>query len=369
MTGLVYAPFVFHKLIEGVLGKENRLVRFSISDGDQMLYDEFSTQPANHRPEFIKHVDLDLYGRTWTFTIWDGPEFQTLTSSNEPTMILAGGIFIDTMLLMLFVILARSNRRALEFSDRMTEELKSQASSLSRSNKELEQFAYVTSHDLKTPLRGIGYLIDYLKEDLDPLIKGPDDTREIETNLERLQSQLRRMENLIAGILEYSSIREAGQTLTRVDTLTLARDICRNLDLRPDQFVFEGLFPTLTTDAVRLEQVLGNLIGNACKYHESPDEALITISAQDAGDRVRFTVADNGPGIEPRFHTRIFEIFQTLRPKDELESTGIGLSIVKKAVELYGGTVDLKSAHDAGTAISFDWPKHIEPETEQKKAA
>ncbi len=369
--GLVYAPFIFHKLVEGVLGRDSRLVRFSIHDNDDVLFDEGDTMPEGFVPQFTKTRTLNLYGRVWTFKIWDAPQFQALTGSSEPMMILIGGLFIDTMLLILFVTLARSNRRALAFADRMSQELTRQMHSLAQSNKELEQFAYVTSHDLKTPLRGIGYLLDYLGEELEPFVSGPEDTQEIEDNLTRLHGQVRRMENLIAGILEYSSIQNTTNKLSVIDTHTLVREICYTLDLRQDQFVFDGHFPEFTTDSIRLEQVLTNLISNARKYNDNPDTAVIRINVRDMGERLRFTVADNGPGIEPRFHARIFEIFQTLQPKDEVESTGIGLSIVKKAVELYGGTIELKSEPGAGTEISFDWPWRIDIENgpEQKRAA
>ena len=100
-----------------------------------------------------------------------------------------------------------------------------------------------------------------------------------------------------------------------------------------------------------------NLIGNAFKYHHDPEHALVPIRCRDDGDWFTFSVSDNGPGIDPKFHARIFEVFQTLQSRDKIESTGVGLSIVKKSVENLGGTVGVVSAPGEGTTFEFTWPK------------
>jgi signal transduction histidine kinase len=125
----------------------------------------------------------------------------------------------------------------------------------------------------------------------------------------------------------------------------------------PAAVVIESSMPTLRTERVALQQVLMNLIGNALKHAERPD-AEIRVEARDAGDAHEFRVRDNGPGIAPEFHDRIWGIFQTLQPRDKVESTGIGLAIVKKIVEAQGGRVAIESALGEGATFLFTWPKH-----------
>jgi signal transduction histidine kinase len=114
--------------------------------------------------------------------------------------------------------------------------------------------------------------------------------------------------------------------------------------------------PTLTTKPLLLSQVLANLIGNAIKHRDRPD-GRVEVTVADQGNHLRFTIADDGPGIDPRYHDRIFAIFQTLKSKDDQESTGIGLSIVKKIIDTEGGEIHLESELGQGTTFWFTWPK------------
>jgi signal transduction histidine kinase len=108
-----------------------------------------------------------------------------------------------------------------------------------------------------------------------------------------------------------------------------------------------------------LETVFRNLIENAVKHHHRPAQGRVVIAAQAAGDFVEFTVADDGPGIEPEYHERVFDVFQTLRPRDELEGSGMGLAIVKKLVESYGGTITVESTGEQGSTFRFTWPRWV----------
>jgi signal transduction histidine kinase len=127
----------------------------------------------------------------------------------------------------------------------------------------------------------------------------------------------------------------------------------------PPGFVvkFTTPLPLLKTESTPLETVFRNLIGNAIKHHHAPAEGWVEISAQDQGDFVEFRVRDNGPGISPEFHARVFEMFQTLRPRDQVEGSGIGLALVKKHVESRGGTIQLESNVGEGAIFRFTWPK------------
>jgi GAF domain-containing protein/two-component sensor histidine kinase len=224
---------------------------------------------------------------------------------------------------------------------------------LDESNKELDQFAYVTSHDLKAPLRGISTVSQWLEEDLGEALT--DTTRE---QLGLLRSRVQRMEGLINGILAYS---RAGRVRSKPELVATDKLIAEVIELcagPPDARVevAPGM-PELRSERVPLEQVFLNLIGNAFKHARRADPH-VRIGVREVGDDFRFSVSDNGPGIAPEFHERIWGIFQTLEPRDSIEGTGIGLSVVKKIVESKGGRVWVESQEGAGAAFHFTWPKH-----------
>lgn len=368
-SGLVYAPFVFSKLIDGVLEKENRMVRFSVRDGQEALYDEADGNGLREESEFRQQVSLGMYGRRWEFEIWESPEFRVLNGSSEPLLILIGGLTIDSLLFGLFVMLTRSNRRAIAFASRMSAEANRKAEALQKSNEDLERFAYVASHDLKTPLRGIAYLAGYLREDLEPVLQAAGGAAEVENHLDRLEQQVQRMEALISGILSYSALQLEDRPVKPVDTRELVIKLVQQLGLRGDQTRVTGSFPKIETDETGLEQVLSNLLFNAVKYHHQPEAALITVSAQVQDGWLTIDVSDNGPGIAPKYHRKIFEMFQTLQAKDESGSTGIGLAIVQKTVERYGGVVRLASEEGLGATFTIVWPLRHQNQADIQKAA
>jgi len=239
-------------------------------------------------------------------------------------------------------------RRQVEQKARELSEL---AAALERSNRELDQFAYVTSHDLKAPLRGIANLAQWVEEDLPTEVPG-----EVKEHLDLLKGRVHRMEGLIDGILQYSRAgRVRGDTET-VDLGALVRDVVELLD-PPETVtveVAEGL-PTLDAERLPLQQVFLNLISNAVKYLGRPD-GRIRVESRKINGLHEFSVADNGPGIAPEYHERIFGIFQTLEARDRVEGTGIGLSLVKKIVENRGGRVWVESEEGAGATFRFTWP-------------
>ena len=223
---------------------------------------------------------------------------------------------------------------------------------LRKSNQELEQFAYVASHDLKAPLRAIANLSLWIEEDL--LDKLDDDTR---YNMNLLRGRVHRLENLINGLLAYSRVGRLESEPQEIKVDLLLADIIDSLDIPPHfQVEIQGQMPTLVTEFVPLQQVFNNLIVNAVK-HSDCEQGRITISVKENDDHYEFAVADNGKGIDPQYHQRIFTIFQTLDARDIKENTGIGLSIVQKAVESQNGKVKVKSQLGAGTTFSFTWKK------------
>ena len=222
---------------------------------------------------------------------------------------------------------------------------------LEKRNQELDRFAYVASHDLRAPLRAIANLSQWIEEDLAG--KLDEDTR---YNLNLLRSRVSRLDNLVNGLLAYS---RAGRTDTQPELVAVNKMLAEIIDLLdvPNQcrITIEPM-PTFTTQSVPLQQVFNNLIANAIK-HNRDRVSQITISVREEKDYYEFSVADDGKGIAPQDCDRIFTIFQTLETKDDSENTGIGLSIVKKAVESQGGTITVESELNSGSIFRFTWQK------------
>ena len=223
---------------------------------------------------------------------------------------------------------------------------------LARSNQELDQFAYVASHDLKAPLRGIANLSQWIEEDLGAKLGG-----ENKSQMELLRGRVHRLEALIDGILQYSRAGRVKAKPENIDTGALVADVVelmappKEIDIRiaPDM-------PTVRAEKVPLQQVFMNLVGNAIK-HTGKTNPMIDIAWADAGPFVEFSVGDNGQGIAPQYHDRIFGIFQTLEARDKVEGTGIGLSVVQKIVDAKGGRVWVESELGRGARFKFLWPK------------
>jgi PAS domain S-box-containing protein len=237
----------------------------------------------------------------------------------------------------------------------MERRLAQQTFDLLRSNEELEQFAYVASHDLKAPLRGIENLVSWIEEDLEDALAG--DTR---TNMDLLKGRVRRLETLLDDLLAYSRAGRGEVIFDRVDTKELVEGLAV-LVSPPGGFriVASSTLPTVTTARAPLAQVLQNLIGNAIKHHDHPTDGHVWVDARALPDAVEFTVADDGPGIPERFRDRVFGMFQTLKPRDEVEGSGMGLAIVKKLIERHGGRIWLAERQEArGLAVHFAWPNY-----------
>lgn len=236
---------------------------------------------------------------------------------------------------------------------RLTTVLAQTTTNLEKRNAELDQFAYIVSHDLKAPLRAIANLSQWLEEDLEEQLS--EDTRH---QMDLLRSRVHRMEALIDGLLQYSRVGRLNTDLELVDVEELLVEVIDSL-APPPEFtitVMPGM-PTLWTERLPLEQVFANLISNGIKHNHRTDGQIV-ISANEQTDDYEFAVTDNGPGIAPEFHEKVFVMFQTLESRDQAENTGVGLAIVKKILEDKGGTIALESNRGQGTTFRFTWPKH-----------
>ncbi len=234
---------------------------------------------------------------------------------------------------------------------------------LTSANEELTNFAYVVSHDLKAPLRGIGSLADWLATDYAHHFN--DEGRE---HMRLLINRVHRMGALIDGILQYSRVGRVREARVAVDLNRLLADVV-DLLAPPAHItvtVQPGM-PTLTLEPTRLQQVFHNLISNAIKYMDKP-QGQVRVGWSELDGEWRFTVADNGPGIEARHFERIFQLFQTLAPRDRVESTGVGLALVKKIVEMYQGRVGVDSVMGQGSTFWFTLPVGGRPSPSQENA-
>jgi len=226
---------------------------------------------------------------------------------------------------------------------------------LLRANKELDAFAYVVSHDLKAPLRGIANLSSWLKEDL-----AGDLEEEQSEQLDLIEGRVLRMQDLIDGLLEYSRVGRQKTSSAQLNSEKLVRSVILSLSPPKGARFNTHDLPSLVSDELCLTQVFQNLLENAIKHHPSA-ECVIDVSCTESADCFEFTVRDDGDGIAPNHHERIFGIFQTLTTEADASSTGIGLALVKRIVEEVGGAIRLESTGlpGEGAAFIFTWPRTL----------
>lgn len=222
---------------------------------------------------------------------------------------------------------------------------------LRRSNAELDEFAFAASHDLRAPLRAIRTLAGFIEEDLAASL--PESSR---GHLALLQQRVQRMDGLLAALLEYSRVGRSDEQVTAVQLTELVARAVEMANL-PPAFVLAGAWPDVELHTVRvlLKRVLLNLLTNAVKHHDR-DHGRVELGGLDHGDTLELWVQDDGPGIPPQFHERVFGLFQTLKPRDEVEGSGMGLGLVRKMVGRAGGRAWIAST-GRGTRVAFTWPK------------
>jgi signal transduction histidine kinase len=219
-------------------------------------------------------------------------------------------------------------------------------------NRELDDFAFAAAHDLKAPLRVIDNASQWIEKDL-----GPGGSERIQRSLQLLRSRVARMTKLLDDLLQYSRI---GRTAEAVAEIVTGGELIENviaLLVPPAGFRVEidPVFAGMQVCRMPLQQILLNLVGNAIKHHHR-QSGHIRITAEQRGAEQVFSVSDDGPGIPAAFHDKIFQMFTTLRPRDQVEGSGIGLAIVRKQVELSGGLLALESVEGHGSTFRFTLP-------------
>lgn len=223
---------------------------------------------------------------------------------------------------------------------------------LKATNKELKDFAYIVSHDLKAPLRAISHLTHWISTDYSKAFD-PDGKKMMGLVINRVK----RMDGLIDGILSYSRIGVVKEKEERLDLNLLVREVIQNLAPHDNvKIIIENRLPVVMKNPIPMGQIFQNLIGNSIRFMDKP-EGIVRVGCEDEGTHWKLSVSDNGPGIDRQYHDKIFQIFQTLAPRDDHESTGIGLTLVKKIIELYGGSIRVESEIGHGSKFFFSLPK------------
>jgi PAS domain S-box-containing protein len=225
---------------------------------------------------------------------------------------------------------------------------------LARSNRELDEFAFVASHDLKAPLRVIGNAASWLEEDLADKLD-----EESRDNLSLLRGRVQRMDRLLDDLLEYSRIgrKTDEQWHHPLSGAELRDEIMVLIPARAGFAVtFEPSFLAIRAPRMQLQQILINLIGNALKHHDR-EAGQVTVRAEMRETEYLISVIDDGPGIPPEYHDQIFKMFQTLRPRDRVEGSGMGLAIVRKHIDVLGKTLRVERAGERGSVFSFTYPR------------
>ncbi len=322
--------------------------------------DHFLDLMGYRREEVIGHTSIEL-------EVWPHPDVrrrvaqalgeQQLIRSMEIPFRAKAGKIVETLASMELIDLS-GERCILSLTQDITERKRAEARQaqllreLESANRELNDFAYVVSHDLKAPLRAIGSLADWLAADYADKLD-----EEGRQQLSLLVGRVKRMHALIDGTLQYSRLGRSREDRVEVNLNNLLSEVIELIAPPPHiEIKLEHPLPTVIGEKTRLQQLFQNLLSNAVKFMDKP-HGEISIGCTEQDGFWQFHVADNGPGIEAKHFARIFQLFQTLTPRDEFENTGVGLALVKKIVELHGGKVWVESKVGEGSTFFFTLPK------------
>ena len=238
--------------------------------------------------------------------------------------------------------------------EKLNKDLEAAVQELSRSNRQLQDFVHIAAHDLKTPVRGIGTLADWIISDYGDWFD--EQGRE---QIRLLKARVIRIDKLIDGMLQYSKLVRTKQKEGQVDLNALVSEVIDRMKPPNNIEIAMDSLPGVACEYEHLELVFQNLLTNAVTFMDKT-KGLIKVGCVEQGDFWRFYVSDNGPGIDQKYFDKIFKIFQTLPMKDEPETTGIGLAVARKIVELYGGKIWVESQPGSGSTFFFTFPRHIE---------
>ncbi len=221
------------------------------------------------------------------------------------------------------------------------------------SRRQLEHFIGLATHDLRDTVRGIDHLTNWLNDDAGHLLPTAS-----QRHLATLRKRVRRLEDQLEDLLTYAQADRQEDALRRVDVQALLEEIAQGLEAPPTfRFTVDLPLPVLVTQQVALEAVLRHLLDNAVKHHHQPERGQLYITTKQNKEWIEFILTDDGPGIAPQHYGLIFEMFHTLLPRDRAKGNGVGLAIVKKIVERWGGVITVESAAGQGATFRFTWPR------------
>lgn len=338
---------------------------------DQEIYRSAPHDPSIER-RWAQEQTIEAYDLNWRIGVWPSRDLLRQEYSYLPEGVLVAGVVMSILLALtihLTQVARQQSLQALE-TNRVLEreidhrrqveaQLQQTAGRLEQSNRELQDFASVASHDLQEPLRKILAFGDRLRIKTGDMlsVEGRD-------YLGRMQNAAGRMQNLISDLLTFSRVTTKAQPFVPTDLSVIAREVVDDLESRIEQSggaVEAGSLPTLDADPLQIRQLLQNLISNALKFHK-PDEPprVRVFSRPSAGDPgvCEISIADNGIGFDEKYLDRIFTVFQRLHGRGEYEGTGIGLAVCRKIVERHGGTITAHSQPGAGATFVIHMPFH-----------
>jgi signal transduction histidine kinase len=371
--GFVAAVLHFDKMFPAAeLNNVSETVAFKamdVSEKDNMLLKQTGHSAYENSPDRMLYQSSYLHslgGRRLKFVF--EPTTQALNNVHgyqADLTIFLGSIVLLLLEFVLIMVTGRAesiehvvkhrtsqlNKEVIE-RQRAQNELERKAFALERSNLELDRFAYVASHDLKAPLRAIDQLSQWISEDI-----GDNATTDTKRHVEIMQNRVRRLERLLDDLLDYARADIDLGKATLVDLNAIVDEIRFLLDL-PDGFklVINDELPIFETEKTAIEICFRNLISNSLKHHHK-NSGTIEIGYQDFGKYFEFYVTDDGPGIELQYREQVFDMFRTLKPRDQVEGSGMGLALVKKIVSAIHGKIWIESNDRPGTTVRFRWPK------------
>lgn len=347
---------------------ETENTMFAIMVISMLVYERYS------HIQYWSLLSVLLALKYYKYSFYDDPAGSTLLFTFENTVVIAFLLFVFVMyfIKVLSDVLkelvetteeVKAHQKELkEHNDILEDRVQTRTEALKKSNEDLEAFAVVASHDLRAPLRAMRHLTNWIQEDLSGSVVYTDRMHDDFTSL---KGRIGRMEGMVGALLEYSRLNRVKLLPEEVDLQQLVKETVDLVD-PPRGFTVEtDLRPqTIHTYRAPLQRILLNLLDNAVRHHDQPEKGSVTVRAQKEGGRIRFSVADNGPGIPDYSRAEALEIFRTLRSKDEKETSGMGLTIVNKIVADFEGQVKLASSGDNGRGllVTFTLPEFIPKE-------
>lgn len=334
-VGLVYAPFIFNKLLEGTLDQSRRAIDLRIEDNGFILYDEHEEGQADS--SYKKEIHVNMNGREWIFSIWSTESFLEQNHSNQPLIILFGGIFIDLLLFALFFIISKRNQQALALASYLTKQHREKTAELEIANAELKEFSYRTSHDLRSPLVSSIGLLGFAIKSIEN-----DKKAKALAGLSHVNNSLQQLQILVEGILDLAKASHLDEPDEPVDLSLMLDDVLMKMQCmeNADRIVVhknitEGT--VLTTKKFRFQLVLENLVSNAIKYQDVKKEmSWVNISTEEKDGCFILSVEDNGLGIPEDLQPQMFSMFKRFHA-NVAQGSGLGLYMMKKSASILRG--------------------------------